>query len=359
LIQDIPGVWNQIIDSDKVQNVDHMHVYDAGSSGSNGITFNDPNAVVVENSTIQKALLENMPGTVDVEFDCEISSIKVPVEYESAKIDTDLVELDDLFKTSLLIGADGANSQVKKAANMRTDFEHDYLTRATCAQLITDEVDVNVAWQRFLPSGPIALLPLTNGHFNLIWSADNEMAKRLSQLSDDAFLAEINYVLNMKTAYEPEIMKHLPHLPSSTNSVKPLRPPQIVGLAGKRASFPIHAVAGQVVAPRVGLIGDAAHRVHPLAGQGLNMGLRDVKNIESCIKNGWYRGADIGVDDGVLRKYNYLQNLENVPIGAGLHLIDGVMKNSFQPVVAARNIGMSVVDNVPALKNFFSGLAKR
>jgi len=357
MLQRIPGVYKQLLDHGKLGIVKKMHVYDAQSSSSNGITFDNPDALVVENAALNKALVDNMPSNVDTNYSEKIEKFH-NFHFTKKTQTTPLAQLDEKYTAELLVGADGANSQVRRDTGIEQKWKKDYLTRATCAQLKTKESTDCTAWQRFLPTGPIALLPLDDEHFNLVWSCTTEMANRLKELNDDNFVKEVNHALQAATPYEPELLKKLPHLPSSTRSLEPLRPPHIESIIGPRASFPIHAVAGDVTSSRVALIGDAAHRVHPLAGQGLNMGLRDVQNLESCILSAWSRGADIGVDDDVLPHYAKLQLVDNAPVTFTTNAMDALMKSTFQPIVAARNVGMSVVDNLPPVKELLEKYAK-
>merc|ERR1719461_1315704 len=156
------------------------------------------------------------------------------------------------------------------------------------------------------------------------------MSLRLAELEDQQFLDEINRALQDSPKYQTGMQDFLNksglHIPSSTGlSTQQMRPPIIDSIASKRGSFPLSAMSSNVTKPRCFLLGDAGHRVHPLAGQGLNMGLRDVQHLENAILSGWQNGADIGVDT----------------------------------IVAARNIGMSLIDNFPPLKNLLADHARK
>lgn len=362
-LRESPKVWDTIKSYKKMGFASKMHIYDASSPNSNGITFENPDTIILENSVINKAVLENIPEKVDFETGFVIESVTCP-EYDSETLQTPLVEIKneatgDKISTNLLIGADGAQSQIRQLCGFKQIFDYDYNTRAICAQLKLPEnvSHENTAWQRFLPYGPIALLPLTKGYFNLVWSCEKEMALRLLELDDEKFIEEVNFSLQADLKYLNELSSY--HLPSSTGAASPLRPPNIESLIGKRASFPLVASANTVTKPRLALIGDAGHRVHPLAGQGLNMGLRDVRNLHESILNGWYIGADIGVDATVLNSYNINQAIDNIPIGVGGHTIAKLFSTDFSPVVAARNFGMSLLDNAGPIKSVVAEFAKK
>merc|ERR1712088_752585 len=261
---------------------------------SNGITFEDPETTIVENAVVNRAVLETLPGEGETALDyrpgVEIETVTTP-EYDPSTQQTPLVTINDEFSTNLLIGADGADSQIRKSFGY------------------------------------------------------------------EKFIEEVNFSLQEGLKYLNEVSSY--HLPSSTGSKSPLRPPVIEGLVGKRASFPLSANANSVTKPRCILIGDAGHRVHPLAGQGLNMGLRDVRNLEESILNGWYCGSDVGVDTTVLNSYNFNQAVDNVPIGVGGHALAKIFSTDLPPVVAARNIGMSVLDNLGPIKSLVADFAKK
>ena len=385
-LQRMPEVWDQISTNfgHKIGFAKRMHVYDFQSPESGGITFEDSNTTIIENSVVNKIILDNIEnleakneGFFEYLPDLEISDVNVDkIVYDQNIQQTPLVEINNNeLTTNLLIGADGQNSQIRQLFDFDIKFENDYNTRATCTLLKLPKgvSHNNTAWQRFGPYGPIALLPLGKpinegeegyNYFNLVWSCEKEMSLRLAELDDEKFLEEINRALQDAPKYQTGMQDFLNksglHIPSSTGlSNQEMRPPIIDSIASKRGSFPLSAMSSNVTKPRCFLLGDAGHRVHPLAGQGLNMGLRDVQHLENAILTGWQNGADVGVDGSVAAEYNFNQMKDNLPIGAGVHVMEQLMKTDVAPIVAARNIGMSLIDNFPPLKNLLADHARK
>lgn len=185
------------------------------------------------------------------------------------------------------------------------------------------------------------------------------MALRLAELNDEKFIEEVNFTLQSNLKYNNELLQEYMHLPSSTKTGKPLRPPIIEKLVGKRASFPLTSSHNSIAKPRCVLIGDAGNKIHPLAGQGLNMGLRDVNSLNTSILHGWYCGADVGVDNTVLNSIRNDQFENNIPIGAGVHLIEKLFKSERPEIIAARNLGMSVLNNLKPIKDLVGDFARK
>merc|ERR1712142_749235 len=125
--------------------------------------FENAGALIVENSVINNALLTTLPKNADIKFDYDIQHILYK-NYSQKRQYQPLIKINDELETNLLIGADGANSAIKQKLNFRKLFNHDYKSRAVCALLKIDQPHNNIAWQRFLTYGPIALLPLSDNH---------------------------------------------------------------------------------------------------------------------------------------------------------------------------------------------------
>ncbi|PYH89389.1 ubiquinone biosynthesis monooxgenase [Aspergillus ellipticus CBS 707.79] len=276
----------------------------------------------------------------------------------------------------LLVGADGINSPVRRFADISTDG-WDYNRHGIVATLSLADLDpvpfplgTKTAYQRFLPSlgGPIALLPLPNNHATLVWSTTVENAAYLKSLSPKAFLAMVNaafrlsmtdleYMLRMERpatavsdvedAHENELTWRLEHTPQPSHL-----PPIVSGVQeGTVAAFPLrfrHATS--YVSPRVALVGDAAHVIHPLAGQGLNLGMGDVASLAETITYAVNHGMDVG-DLLTLERYAGDRYATNAKIGAAcdvLHKLYNVPGNG--PVAWARSLGLEVIDRVPFVK---------
>ncbi|CAL4180254.1 unnamed protein product, partial [Meganyctiphanes norvegica] len=214
------------------------------------------------------------------------------------------------------------------------------------------------AWQRFLPTGPIALLPLSNEKTSLVWSTTRASAKALLRLSDDEFIDAVNRSVWEDRGVDPVIqnlherwMNILSLIPGK-ESVRQLPPSMKAVVPRSRAAFPLglgHAT--HYVAPRVALIGDAAHRVHPLAGQGVNLGFGDVDGLFNTIENAVLQGADIG-DEKELYEYEKSRQCHNVRTMASIDGLHRLYSTTLAPIVLARTLGLSTVNALNPLKKF-------
>lgn len=219
----------------------------------------------------------------------------------------------------------------------------------------------NVAWQRFLPSGPVALLPLTDKLSSLVWSTSIEHAKELLRMEPEAFVDSLNeaYVKSYKSNQLVEnVIKTVEGvLALSKNKFQQL-PPKVLKLQdGSRAAFPLgFGHASSYVCGGAALIGDAAHRVHPLAGQGVNLGFGDVLTLTDVLADAVYNGSSL---DNIhyLLKYEQKCLKANVPILVGVHALQNLYCTDFPPFVFARSLGLKITNLTPPLKQFFMNKA--
>jgi ubiquinone biosynthesis monooxygenase Coq6 len=271
----------------------------------------------------------------------------------------------------LLIGADGINSPVRSFADITTSGwnydRHGIVATLSLSGELSSLLNTRTAYQRFLPSlgGPIALLPLPNNKATLVWSTKPENAAYLKSLSEEAFIAMINaafrlsmtdltYMLSIdpsteKGQHQEELTWRTQHTPQPTYI-----PPLVTSIQpGTTASFPLRfRHASSYISPRVALVGDAAHVIHPLAGQGLNLGIGDVSSLSSTIEYAVNHGMDIG-DYLALEPYMTARYAANTKIGGMcdlLHKVYNVPGNG--PIPFVRSLGLGVVDRLPWLKGF-------
>lgn len=257
------------------------------------------------------------------------------------------------------IGADGANSVVRQSMDV-DNFSLSYKQMGVVAtlELNADEAAGNtVAWQRFLPTGPVALLPLTDTLSSLVWSTSVEHAKELLRMEPEAFVDALNdsYLKTYKSnTVVQNVMKAFDGiLALSKNQIQQL-PPTVVKLQeGSRAAFPLgFGHASSYVCGGAALIGDAAHRVHPLAGQGVNLGFGDVLELTEVLADAVYSGSSLD-NLQYLLKYEQERLKANVPIMIGVHALQRLYCNDFPPLVLARSLGLKITNFAPPLKKFF------
>ncbi|KAL2860856.1 putative ubiquinone biosynthesis monooxgenase (Coq6) [Aspergillus lucknowensis] len=279
----------------------------------------------------------------------------------------------------LLVGADGINSPVRRYADIATEG-WDYQRHGVVATLsLADQIPApfpigtRTAYQRFLPSlgGPIALLPLPDNHATLVWSTTVENAAYLKSLSPGAFVTMVNaafrlsmsdlkYMMHMERPstpaadvnedpHESELTWRLQHTPPV-----PQLPPMVTGVQeGSVASFPLRfRHASTYISPRVALVGDAAHVIHPLAGQGLNLGIGDVASLSSTIEYAVDHGMDIG-DTLTLERYTADRWATNAKIGGTCDILHKLYNVRGQgPVAWGRSLGFEIIDRLPFVKGF-------
>lgn len=358
--------------------------------------FEDPRTVatMTENANLVRALLSRIAASgddgVSIFSNSTVSSIENGVDYSDGP-DLSAWPILNISPTGstgsqtpsriaarLLVGADGINSPVRSFANISTDG-WDYNRHGVVATLALSDTDpapfpagMRTAYQRFLPSlgGPIALLPLPNNHATLVWSTTVENAAYLKSLSPPAFLAMVNaafrlsmadlkYMVRMerpsstagsdKFSHEEELSWRLQHTPQPSHI-----PPMVTAVQeGSIASFPLRfRHASEYISPRVALVGDAAHVIHPLAGQGLNLGLGDVASLSATIEYAANHGMDIG-DLLSLERYPAERYLVNAKIGGACDVLHKLYNVPGQgPVAWARGFGLDVVDRLPFVKGF-------
>jgi 2-octaprenylphenol hydroxylase len=243
------------------------------------------------------------------------------VEQNSDGIAVELGEGGRL-RGSVLLAADGSDSRVRQMLDLPTTGR-DYEQTAVVTHVTSTGEHQSTAWQRFMPGGPLALLPLSDGRSSIVWSLPTADAERLLAASDAEFLAELNA--------------------ASTGVVGELT------ACSKRVGFPLQAMhALQYATTRVALLGDAAHTVHPLAGQGMNLGILDAASVAAVIEDALLAGEDCG-DLKVLRRYERERKGDNL---AMLAAFDGLNRLFRLPGWAApwRSLGLRAVEAADPVK---------
>ncbi|KAG1713784.1 hypothetical protein GQR58_002250 [Nymphon striatum] len=226
----------------------------------------------------------------------------------------------------IIVGADGRNSGTAERAGIkRTGWGYGQ-TAIVCA--VEHELPHGgIAHQFFMPSGPLAILPLPEDCCSIVWSETERRAIEIMAMNDDDFL----------DALRPAFGSFLGELT----------------LTGKRFSYPLGlTIANRFIADRVALIGDAAHGVHPIAGQGLNAGLRDVAALVDVLSDAKARGEDIG-SPAVLARYEQWRRFDTATLAAATDTFNRLFSNDNPLLRAVRDIGMGVVNSAPALRRRF------
>ena len=325
-ILDALGAW-PTIQAERVAAYTEMHVWDATGSGRIHFDCADVGepalGYIVENRLIQHALWIQLQTADNI-------TAFYPVTPEAVVIDAEQVTLmlqdGRCLHTRLLVAADGAESATRKLVGVETRTAS-YGQKAIVAHVATQKPHRHTAWQRFLPSGPIALLPLPDGRSSVVWSLDNTCAEEVQQMDDMGFCAAVTAA----TA------ANLGQVTSTT----------------PRAAFPLQRMhVREYVRPRFALIGDAAHTLHPLAGQGVNLGFMDMAALSNIILDAQLRHRDLG-DLGVLRRYQRARKGDNMAMITALDGFKRLFSNDIAPLTWMRNTGLWSVDRFTPLKSAF------
>lgn len=236
----------------------------------------------------------------------------------------------------LLVGADGGNSSVRKLLEIAqhvTEYGQTGLVTTVKAELPHQ----NVAYERFTSSGPLALLPVGDGNCAVVWTRNNEDAEALMAGSEADFLAELQQCFGYRLGK--------------------------LSLVAPRRAFPLSLIrAEKMTADRTVAIGNAVHQLHPVAGQGFNLGLRDVVQLAEMVVNRHRNGLDIGAADFLATYAASRQKDHNRTIGFTNGMVR-IFSNDWLALAAARNVGMALLDHIPAAKSLLArhamGLAGR
>ena len=320
------NVWENM-KARRVNAFEHMHVWDATGEGE--IHFDaaelgvDALGHIVENRVTQIALLEQVRKQDNIDCLCPLPVVNIIYSATGSRI---LFENGEEISTRLLVGADGAHSRVRDAAAIGLD-QAEYDQQAIVCVVKPRLHHQNTAWQRFLPDGPLAFLPLGDGRCSIVWSTSSAQADVLLNLNDDDFSRQLEQAFDCKLG--------------SIESV------------GQRAAFPLlRRHAENYVKPGLALIGDAAHTIHPLAGQGVNLGILDAVSLAQIIINADSKGYDIASLSS-LRKYERWRRGENTIMMFSMSGFKNLFSNEQTELSVLRNMGLNLVNNLPPLKNKF------
>jgi ubiquinone biosynthesis monooxygenase Coq6 len=346
----------------------------------------DPNVVATmcENGNLTAALLQELKEAQGVEMldKTKVESIQYGPEPESEDA-PDLSQWPVLtlpnnrqLAARLLVGADGANSPVRTFADIPShgwDYgQHGVVATVTLDSTFAPSV-LRTAYQRFLPTGPIALLPLPDNKASIVWSTTPTLAAQLKSLSPPDFAAAVNAAFRLLTTDISFMLTHHDSVSSPASELAwreantdskalglPASFPRVAEVQqGSVASFPLRMRhADTYTSHRVALIGDAAHTVHPLAGQGLNLGLADAESLAKSIAHGMETGMDIG-SCWCLDHYNSDRWGKN---NAMLGVVDKLQKlysAGSGPVVWGRSLGLDLVNKLGPLKGMLMGAASK
>lgn len=282
-----------------------------------------PLGYIVENRRLRDVMLDAVDASENVtQF--------APARREETRFEkgAGVIRLQDgrEILASLIIAADGRFSSLRAEAKIKT---HHWGCGQTgiVTTVAHEQPHKGVAQEFFLPGGPFAILPMTQNRSSLVWTEKEKAAPAYMALNDAEFLKAI------EDRFGPYLGK--------------------LSLAGPRWSYPFaFTLAQSYVAPRLALIGDAAHAVHPIAGQGFNLGVKDIAALADVLRD----GRDVGLDIGaltVLQNYQRWRRFDSMSLALGMDFLNRLFSNDIGPLRIARDIGMSAVGKIGPLRNFF------
>ncbi|MFI3198322.1 MAG: FAD-dependent monooxygenase [Methylococcaceae bacterium] len=277
---------------------------------------------IVENRVTQLALLERLQAFDNIELICPVSIKKI--NYVAGKPGE--VELEDgrILSANVLVAADGGQSRVRQTVGLGVT-SWDYKQHALVIYIETAYGQQDITWQRFLPSGPQAFLPLTGHYGSIVWYNSPDEVNRLKTLSFDAL--------------KGELVAAFPDCLGQVNNV--------LGVA----SFPLKRQHAQsYVKPGVVLVGDAAHMINPLAGQGVNIGLLDAAALGEVLLEAAKEGLELG-SLTVLKRYEKMRRNENLKMMTVMDIFYQVFSNEVLPLKLIRNLGLGLAERILPAKN--------
>jgi 2-octaprenylphenol hydroxylase len=320
------GAWQGMVER-HVTSYGEMHVWDAGGDGVihfDGAEIGTPSlGYIIENRIIQAELLLRAQHFSNIDLLC-------PVRWQAWHEEKDRLHLilDDgrELSTRLLVAADGANSQVRERAGIQTKG-WGYDQHALMAIVQTEKSHQHTCWQRFLPNGPLAFLPMQDHYSCVVWSTTPEEAAELLALEKAEFAARLGEAFEYKLGAITEVRD--------------------------RGQFPLrlqHAL--DYVKERIALVGDAAHAIHPLAGQGVNLGVLDAAALAETVLSTNVQKRDIGALNN-LRRYERWRKGQNLAMMLSMDAFKRLFGSQAEPVKLVRSVGLNATNALLPVKRFF------
>jgi 2-octaprenyl-6-methoxyphenol hydroxylase len=331
---DVLDVWPQV--ADEAQPVTAIEITDSPlETGVRPVLLTydnvtgdgEPATYIAPNSTLQAALRQR----VDSNSSLKLIAPAEAVDFAGNESGIEVALADgSALAASLLVAAEGRRSRLREAAGIKV-VGWKYPQIGIVVAVHHDRPHGGRAVQHFLPSGPFAILPLKGNRSCITWTEDADKARRILALDDAAFLAEVDKRFGGKLG--------------------------ALSLDGPRQSWPLEMhLARRYVGPRFALIGDAAHGVHPIAGQGLNLAFRDVAALVEVLSDAIRLGFDAG-DAQALTRYERWRRFDSTISTATFDGLNRLFSSDYTLVRSGREVGLGLVDRTPMLKRFFVGEA--
>ena len=331
-IFDSLGLWDEVVQRG-VTPIRCIHVSDRGHAGSSHLDCQTEGVealgYVAETRLLGQVLHDHMHTFSNVRFICPAQVTQVNLEPTRASVEISEKQSSRTITGRLLVAADGGNSVTRQLLGIKT-FRMGYDQHAVIANVAMDRPHEGVAYERFTSSGPMALLPSRDpeGHenvFALVWTVKSSERDEVLRLDDAAFLSQLQQRIGERAG----------------RFVK----------AGERFVYPLGWMQSREhVRQRLAIIGNAAHTLHPVAGQGFNLGLRDVAALAQVVVDGARQGQDPG-DLALLQTYAKWRRRDQLETALFTDGLVRAFSTAFPPLALARNIGLALVDILPPVKH--------
>lgn len=320
------GIWNQI-EARGVTAIKRIHISDRGRFGFTRLDAADSGfealGFVVENRALGQALKAVLAQTTNLTFICPASVEEVAFDEDAATVTLRRNGQTETLRARLVVAADGGNSLVRAKAGIearRTEYHQTALVTTVTPELPHHAI----AYERFTVNGPLAILPMSENRCGVVWTMASGDIEVVQALDDAQFLAALQERFGTRLGRFLKV--------------------------GKRAAYPLALTkVGEHIRSRLVLIGNAAHTVHPVAGQGFNLGLRDVAVLAQVLNEALRKQCDIG-ELAVLADYANWRQRDNMAISSFTNGLVRTFSNDLPPLSFARNLGLIAVDLFPPAK---------
>ena len=325
ILPDGQNLWQKI--QPFSTHIEQIHVSDKGHSGIVEFSARESHlqqlGAVIELQQAGQIMLQAVEQSDNIDYLCPVEIAHIECSQDGVKIS---LKNDRTLTAQLLIGADGTKSEVASAVNISQEMLHDYGQTAIIANVQTQQPHQNRAFERFTTEGPLALLPMKDNLMFLVWCVRH--ADELLQTDENAFLTRLQQQFGWRLGRFQR--------------------------CGQRFAYPLTlSRAAQHVQARTVLIGNAAQTLHPIAGQGFNLGIRDVMTLANILSYAYLQQQEIG-DDALLQQYENKRKADQKQM---IQLTDGLLTifaNNLLPLQIGRNLGLMALAQSSMLRQYFA-----
>ena len=319
------GLWQQL--EPLIEPIKSIHVSDRGYLGATRLHHDEENVealgYVAENRVIGKLLMQRIQQLAHVDWFCPASIEQLEQQEQFVRVSIQTSTGEKTFTCKLLVAADGAMSRARELSGLQMQRQ-DYNQTAVIANVVTEYPHNNVAYERFTDSGPLAFLPMTNQRCSVVWTINAEDQQHIMSLSDAEFIQQLQQRFGFRLGH---IIK-----------------------TGQRQAYPLAYVqAEQLTKGRVVIVGNAAHALHPVSGQGYNLALRDVAELAETIASHEDPGHTLLLSEYHAKRRKDMQRVYRIT--------DSMVKifsNKFLPLAHARAAGLILMDLMPSLRHLMA-----